>query len=223
MFYLIGVNHEAQRHLPSAKLDEDQSKLERCLVEAIEQFHPILIAVEESEETLIERKKGACVTYESIPRNVAMRHRIQPMLFEPSEDYKSKHGYLDESMIVLELFTAGLFRYVPSSQQRVAAMALQIAVFFPIREKCWIEMLQNYLELDVVVVLGENHIESFGRRLQALGVPVKVLYRQIGVTDTQLAECSAAQRFPIDNPALFRKMREQFTGSNQADGPAIVI
>jgi hypothetical protein len=145
------------------------------------------------------------------------------MLFEPSEDYKSKHGYLDESMILLELFTAGLFRDVPSNQQRVAAMALQIAVFFPIREKFWIEMLQNYLELDVIVVLGENHIESFGRRLQALGDPVKVLYRQIGVTDTQLAECSAAQRFPIDNPALFHKMREQFTGSNQAEGPAIVI
>jgi hypothetical protein len=219
MFYLVGVNHEAQRHPPGASLNKDQAKLERCLNAAIVDCHPVLIAVEESEETLREERKGVCAIYESIPRNVAKRRGIEAMLFEPSEAYKLDHGYMSDLRILLELSVAGLLDEIPSNQQRAAAAALGISMFFPFREKFWIEKLKDYLHSNVIAVLGENHVDSFSSRLHALEVPVKVLFRRIGVTNSLLAESEAARNFPIENPDLFSRLLQQFTGTHMALQP----
>ena len=118
MFYLIGVNHDVQRHAPGAEFDAHQVELERCLSAAIEKCRPALIAVEESEDTLKDKRKGVCVVYESIPRNFARRHAIEPMLCEPSDDWKAQHGCMDSLTLHLELSVSDLLRGIPSNQKR---------------------------------------------------------------------------------------------------------
>jgi hypothetical protein len=210
MFYLIGVNHNAQRHPPGATLDTDQAELQRCLEEAIDKYRPRLIAVEESDDTLFDRRSG--ITYESIPRSVAQRHRIDPMFCEPSDDEKKRIGYNDKSQIQLELFTSGLLRDCPSGLEGAAAHAVEVAVIFPIREEHWVQKLKEHLHSEVVFVLGEDHIEGFSGRLQARGVQSKVIFRNIGVSDAQKVESKAARRFPIENPDLFCAMLQQMGG-----------
>jgi hypothetical protein len=204
MFYLIGVNHNAQRFSPGSKLDGDQTKLEWCLSKAIKDCHPKLIAVEENEDTLVDKRTG--VVDESIPRNIAQRHGIEPILLEPSDHDKTRLGYKCNSEIHAQLFTSGLLRDCPPSLQTAAVDAVEVALVFPLRELFWIEKLKKYLESEVIVVLGENHIDSFSRRLQELGVPSKVLCRGIGVTAAQMCEIEATKRFPADNPNLFEAM-----------------
>jgi hypothetical protein len=213
MFYLIGVNHDVQRHAPGAEFDAHQIELERCLSEAIEKCQPALIAVEESEDTLKEKRKGVCVVCESIPRNVARRHAIEPMLCEPSDAWKAEHGCMDSLTLHLELSVSDLLRGIPSDQEKAAVAAVAMALFFPLREEYWLEQFKDYLQSDVIFVVGENHIDSFSSRLQALGVQVKVLCRGIGVTDTNRAESAAAREFPAKNPGVFRRMLQHFKGS----------
>jgi hypothetical protein len=201
MFYLIGVNHNVQRHPPGATLDKDQTEFQRRLNEAIDVHHPKLIAVEESEGTLLDKRNR--VIDESIPRNAAQRHGIDLMLCEPSNDEKQRIGIMDKSQIPLELFTSGLLRNCPSSSENAAAYAVEIALIFPLREEFWIEKLKKHLRSEVIFILGEDHIDSFIRRLQALGIQGKALVRGIGVTEAKRAEFEAARRFPIENPELF--------------------
>lgn len=197
MFYLIGVNHDAQRHPPGATLDKDQTKLQRRLNEAIDVHHPKLIAVEESEDTLLD--KGGVID-ESIPRNAAQRRGIEAILCEPLNGEKRQIGCTDKSEIRLQL---EFLRNCPPGLEETVAYAVEIALNFPLREDFWIKKLKEHLQSEVVFVLGENHIDSFSRRLRTLGIHSKALVRGIGVTEAQMTECEAAKRFPIENPELF--------------------
>ena len=202
MFYLIGVNHNCQRRLPGAPLDKDQAELQRCLEISIEKYRPNLIAVEESDDTLKERG----VTYESIPRNVAQEHRIEPILCEPSGEEKRRIGYMNRSQIYRELFTADLLRDCPPGLEEAAVDAVVISLIFPMREEFWIEKLKKDIQLKIVFVLGENHLDTFCCRLKGRGIQSKVLFRGIGVTAAQKCEIEAAKRFPAENPNLFEAM-----------------
>jgi hypothetical protein len=213
MFYLIGVNHDVQRHAPGAEFNMHQAELERCLSAAIEKCQPALIAVEESEDTLKDKRKGVSVVYESIPRNIARRHAIEPMLCEPSDTWKAQYGCMDSLTLHLELSVSDLLRGVPSNQEKAAVAAVGMALFFPLREAYWLEQFKDYLQSDVIFVLGENHIDSFSSRLQALGVQVKVSCRGIGVTDANRVESAAARDFPAKNPGIFCRMLQHFKGS----------
>jgi len=204
MFYLIGVNHDKQRNPPGAAFDADQAELQRCLELAISDHHPSSIAVEESDDTLLDKKTG--VADESIPRNVALRHGIDIIFCEPSKDQKERIGYKSKSQIHLELSMSGLLNDLPSGLQGTAAHAVEMAVMFPKRAECWIEKLNGHLESEVVLVLGEDHIASFGRRLQALGVQSKAICCGIGVSIAQKMEFEAAKKFPIENPELICAM-----------------
>lgn len=200
MFYLIGVNHNAQRHPPGATLDKDQAELQRRLNEAIDDHNPKLIAVEESVATLLND--------ESIPQNVAKQRGIEAMLCEPSNDEKSRCGYLDKPEIRLKLG----FCNCPPALEKTAADAVEIALNFPLREEFWIEKLKEHLQSEVIFVLGENHIDSFSRRLQARGIQSKVLAGGIGVIEAQRGEFEAARRFPIENPELFCAILQGMSG-----------
>jgi hypothetical protein len=204
MFYLIGVNHKSQSHLPGATLDKDQAELQRCLEISIEKYRPNLIAVEESNDTLFDKKRG--VTYESIPRNVARAHGIESIFCEPSGDEKKLIGYMGESQVHLELFTSGLLRDCPPGLEGAAAHAVAIALIFPLREKFWIEKLKKDIQLELVFVLGEDHLDTFCRRLEGLGIQSMVPFRGIGVTAAQMCEIKAARRFAAENPDLFEAM-----------------
>jgi hypothetical protein len=179
------------------------------LNESIDAYRPKLIAVEESEDTLIDPRSG--VADESIPRNIALLHGIDPMLCEPLDDEKAPIGYKNNLDIKQELAIAGLLCDCPLDLQDAAVLAVEIATMFPLRESFWIDKLKDHLQMEVIFVLGENHIDSFSCRLRALGVQSKVLFRGIGVTETKMAEFEAARRFPIENPELFCAMLQRIS------------
>jgi hypothetical protein len=210
MFHLIGVNHNVQRYAPGAKLDAHQVVLEQCLNAAIKECRPTLIAVEESEDTLKEKRKGDYVVYESIPRNVARRHTIKSMLCEPSNDWKDQHGYMDELTLHRELFTSGLLRDIPSNQEKAAVTAVNMTLFFSLREEYWLNQFKNYFQSNVIFILGENHIDSFSSRLQDAGVQVSIFCRGIGVNATQGGELKAASNFKDKYPMPFSRMLKHF-------------
>jgi len=201
MFYLIGVNHNAQRHPCGATLDKDQEELQRRLNEAIDDHHPELIAVEESVDTLLND--------ESIPRNAAEQHGIEAMLCEPSNDEKRRIGYMAKPQIGFKLSACNC----PPSLEKTAADAVEIALNFPLREEFWLEKLKEHLRSEVIFVLGDDHIDSFSRRLQTLGIQDKVLVRGIGVTEARRAESEAARRFPIESPELFGAILQGMVGN----------
>jgi hypothetical protein len=204
MFYLIGVNHDVQRHKSGAMLDNNQAELRQCLEKAISSYHPKVIAVEESEDTLVDRKAG--IPYESIPRNVALRHGVEPIFCEPLDTDKERIGYWNKLQIHLELFKSDLLRNCPLGMEDAAAHAVEMALIFPVREEFWIDKLKMHLESEVVLVLGEDHIESFIGRLELRRIPYKVLARGIGVTPAQMRELVTAKKFAYENQELFGAM-----------------
>ena len=90
--------------------------------------------------------------------------------------------------------------------EAAAAHAVAISLIFPLREEFWLEKLKKDNQLEVVFVLGEDHLDTFCRRLEGLGIQSKVLFRGIGVTAAQMCEIEAARRFPAENPNLFEAM-----------------
>lgn len=204
MFYLIGVNHDkAQRYPPGATLGAGHEELQKRLEEAISAHKPRVIAVEESDDTL-----GAHV---SIPRDVALRHGIKPIFCEPTSVERSQLGCKCNSHIYRELVLASLMRSVPCGLEEAAVLAVEMAVMFPKREGVWIEKLNDYLRLDVVLVLGENHIESFQGRLRLKDVGSTVLFHGIGVSDKEKMEFECAKRFQLEYPERYRKLFEHIT------------
>ncbi len=212
MFHLIGVNHNAQRRAPGAALDDDQVELQRSLELAVKGHHPSLIAVEESEDTLFNKKSGEAD--ESIPRKVALTHGIKSLLCEPTDDEKRRFGYKGKSQILRELSMADLLNHTPPGLQGAAVHAVEMAVMFPIREECWINKLKDYFHSEVVLVLGEDHIESFGHRLRAQGIESKVICYGIGVSSAKRTEFEAARKFPIEKPKLFSAMIQHIGSGN---------
>jgi hypothetical protein len=205
MVYLIGVNHDAQRS-SGANLNQCQAELLQCLEIAIVDHRVKIIAVEESTDTLINQISGE--TEESLPCQIASKHGIDVVFCEPSKLEKIQIGYKDNQQIHLKLFTSHLLVDVPLSEQQAAVYAVEIAVIFPRREDFWISKMKNYLHLNVVCVIGEDHIESFGLRLRQKGVVNEVLCHGIGVADAQKIRFENAKTFQSKCPELFTAMTQ---------------
>lgn len=212
MLYLIGVNHDCQRHQMDAVLCPCQEDLERLIRMTIDRRGPSVIAVEESDDTLGQQ--------ESIPRKVARQHGIRCVFIEPRDTRRMQIGSKCNSQIRLEISLSGSWHGCPSILLPAAALAVEMALSFPKREECWVEELKEHFRSDVVLVLGANHIGSFGARLNGLGVESEVLYREIGVTEAQKAEFEAAKRFPSGHPALFCALLQELSITPASTVPA---
>jgi len=117
MFYLIGVNHCAQRHASEDKLKPEHIKLESCLKNAINKYHPELIAVEESEESLKNEKTGLMDI--SIPQVIAVCNGIKSLFCDPTQVERNEIGYRDTKNIQI---SQGL--------DKIPAKALEMALFY---------------------------------------------------------------------------------------------
>jgi hypothetical protein len=190
MFYLIGVNHDAQRRAPKDDLTPEHIELESCLKKAIDDYHPELIAVEENEEHLKNKKTGLIDI--SIPGIVAACHGIKTLFCDPTTAQRVEIGYRDAKDIQM---LEGL--------GKIPAQAIEMALFFRRREEFWICRLSNYLNSEVIFVCGENHLETFSARLESRGVESKVICKGIGVSRAQRADYQAALKFKCEDPDSF--------------------
>lgn len=80
--------------------------------------------------------------------------------------------------------------------------AIEIARYFPIRERFWLDRLADHWNDAVVFICGDGHIESFGRLLQKTLIPFQIVERGIGLTEAD-RRMELAIRYLKDHPELF--------------------
>lgn len=77
MLYIIGLAHRAQSYLEGREKDERQLAFEEILRRVVEEVQPTLIAEEDSEESLGERRAS------SIAKAIADERRIEHRFCDP--------------------------------------------------------------------------------------------------------------------------------------------
>ena len=61
------------------------------------------------------------------------------------------------------------------------AGAIEMMVYFPMRERRWLECFADISAENVVFIRGQAHIESFSELLRSKGIDVTVFAERIGV------------------------------------------
>jgi hypothetical protein len=173
MLYIIGVAHRAQARRPEGQLTGAQQAFGRCLCRITDEVRPGFIAEEDSQEALAERQ-GV-----SIAKEIAEKMGVEHRYCDPTRGERRAIGYKDGQTLELELFMHGDMG-LSSDEIRNRARAIEIARYFPIRERFWLERLSDCLDRDGVFICGDGHIQSFGRLLESNGIPYTVVERGIG-------------------------------------------
>jgi hypothetical protein len=196
MVHIIGLNHRAQARTIGGEFDEEQKIFRDCLLTAVEQIQPILIAEEDSEEALAVRRRV------SIAKSVAVEKGIEHRFCDPTTAERQAIGYRDGQMLECQLFMADR-QGLSNDEIFLKARAVEIGKYFPMRERFWLERLGECREADVIFVCGDLHIESFGNILDAENIPYSVVARGIGLTEED-ARFNQAVEYLRVHPELAR-------------------
>src|SRR5260370_20334070 len=134
MFYIIGVAHQVQFKQEGADDSEDQKQFCNALASAIERFKPALVGEEFSEHAL--KQQGA--DYESLTKAVANSLRVEHRFCDPDADTRAKLKYREGTEIALELTSD---RSLSNAEINDRGFAIEVAKYWPIREKFWLDQL----------------------------------------------------------------------------------
>jgi hypothetical protein len=174
MLYLIGVAHRAQARKPNVGKTGAQHTFESYLRRTIQEVRPVFVAEEDNEEFLADRGEL------SIAAEVAGEIGIEHRFCEPNKSQRSVIGSKNFTSIALDLAMA---ERLSDDELALKARAIEIARYFPLRERFWLERLGGCRSVVAVFVCGDIHIGSFGRLLETEGVEHAVLKRGIGVSE----------------------------------------
>jgi len=172
MFYLIGVAHRVQTAENPGALNDGQAHLAGIIRDCIEQFAPRVIAEEHSREAL-----GA---YYSIAQQIAEEHKLEHRFCDPESDWRKAVGYKGRDQLEMEIFTHS-WDVPPNDIICGRAGAIEMMIYFPMREGRWLECLTDTSAENVVFICGQAHIESFSELLRSKGIDVTVVKERIGV------------------------------------------
>jgi len=172
MFYLIGVAHRVQTFENPGAQNEGQAKLAGTIRDCIEQFAPRVIAEEHSREAL-----GA---HHSIAQQLAKEHKLEHRFCDPESDWRKAVGYKGRDQLEMEIFTHS-WEVPPNDIICGRAGAIEMMLYFPMRERRWLECLADMRAENVVFICGQAHIESFSELLRSKGIDVTVVADRIGV------------------------------------------
>lgn len=171
MLHIIGLAHRAQSHKPNTDKTHAQKEFEEFLRWAIGEIHPAFIGEEDNEEFLRDRGEV------SISREVAREHGIDHRFCEPSKQERSAIGSKNFSEIALEL---AMTERLSNEELAIKARAIEIACYFPIRERFWLDRLNGCGDSDAILACGDIHVEGFQSLLTEEGTTYRVLRRGIG-------------------------------------------
>jgi hypothetical protein len=172
MVYLIGVAHRIQKFGDWNTLNEGQVELVEAIRNCIERFRPRVIAEEHSLEALGESH--------SIAKRVADEYKLEHRFCDPDSDWRKRACYKGRDQLEMEIFTHSWD--VPASEIICGrAGAIERVMYFPVRERYWLECLADVLAQDDLFICGQAHIESFSQLLRSEGVEVTILAERIGV------------------------------------------
>lgn len=170
MLHIIGVAHRAQSRKPDAEKTAAQKAFEGCLQRTITEVHPAFVAEEDNEEFLRDRGEV------SISKDV-VGDRIEHRFCEPDKKQRSAIGSKNFSEIALEL---AMTERLPNDELGIKARAIEIARYFPIRERFWLDRLSGCDEADGILCCGDVHVESFLSLLAEKRIAYSVVQRGIG-------------------------------------------
>jgi hypothetical protein len=200
MFYLIGVAHRVQTFENPGAQNEGHAMLAGTIRDCIEQFAPRVIAEEHSREALGARH--------SIAQQLAEEHKLEHRFCDPESDWRKAVGYKGRDQLEMEIFTHS-WDVPPNDIICGRAGAIEMILYFPMRERRWLECLADMCAENVVFICGQAHIGSFSELLRSNGIDVTVVAERIGVNpkDDQLMtlahEYLAAHPDPItDEPGV---------------------
>jgi hypothetical protein len=205
MFYLIGVNHDAQRYDDGVPLSRDQDQLKQCMIEAIDRIQPDIVGIEESIDSL--------ALSISIPCELATNriNPIQCILCDPCKSYRSQHKLFSHREILREIQMSEWNFDIQAADHSAAAMALEFNYCFPLREEFWMGKMADFVNSHVIFVLGDHHIESFSERLRHRGLIPEVVARGIGANQQHANQLLDAKLFQINNQDLFDRLLRWYT------------
>ena len=135
MLSIIGVAHRAQARKLNSEVTESQRAFASCLRQILEQAKPKFVAEEHSIEALAELGEI------SIAKELADEQGIEHRFCDPTRTERLAVGYKDGQSLQLEWFMRGEESQLPPDELRLKAYAIEIARYFPIRERFWLERL----------------------------------------------------------------------------------
>jgi len=175
MLHIIGVAHHAQsRRLLATEETESQQAFTRSLNQTIQDVHPAFVAEEDSEEALAERHAA------SITKRIADASRINHRFCDPNRAQRAALHYLDGQTIEVRM-QMGDDEGLTDAEIHLKARAIELARYFPIRERFWLEHLDGCSDQNSIFVCGDAHIETFTGLLDRERIPYIIVERGIGV------------------------------------------
>lgn len=198
MIYILGVAHRAQARKPESQKTAAQDYFESRLRSTIREVRPVFVGEEDNEEFLADRGEI------SISKHVAREFGIEHRFCEPNNSERSAIGSKNYQAISRDVWMA---QNLMGDELGLKARAIEIAVYFPIRERFWLQKLAGCHSDVIVFTCGDIHLKSFGALLEREGIPFKVMERGIGVNQEDEPYYRALQYLEV-HPEIARGWKE---------------
>lgn len=194
MFHIIGVAHRAQAVAPCHALNDEQKLLSSVLTEIVQQVGPALIAEEQSQEGL-----GQNI---SIPQRIAQEKGIEHRFCDPNQLQRTAMGYRDRIAIGQQIFFSDEGWVLSPAEIDAKAGAIEFARYFPLRERFWLEQIQDRAHLELAFICGDAHVEGFTTLLNTKGISHRIWEREIGVNDEDRMTFGNAMKYLEQHPEI---------------------
>jgi hypothetical protein len=190
MFYIIGASHDAQIKEKGAAETQAQNEFHTCLEQAVQRIEPALIAEELSDYALVKRGREKGAAQESLTKTIANSCKVEHRFCDPDDKARARIGYMEAGELSLRIWqTHG--KNLSSVELSLRASAVEVAKYWPLRERFWLDQLSDMHKKQVIFVCGDAHVETFRELLKNHKIESTVEARHIGVTpydDTRSAE-----------------------------------
>src|SRR5579872_911663 len=137
MVYLLGVGHRVQAKPQDAVCTEEQTQFCECLSAAIEKIGPSIVAEEFSQYALEKLRTDQGIVYESVTKPIADSFKVEHRFCDPDKNERATIGYVEGSELALQLAMSSL--NLSNAEINNRGFAIEIARYWPIREKFWFD------------------------------------------------------------------------------------
>jgi len=207
MFYIIGVAHRVQCRQGNTADSEDQKNYRQCLEETVRAVKPVVVAEEYSRHALKQLEKSNGAEYESIARAVAESLVVEHRFCDPEPEARARLGYREGTEIALQIFMHDAENR-SNSEINDRGFAIEVARYWPIREKYWLDQLDDVKQQDLVFVCGDAHIESFGELLIRNSIGSTIVGRHFGVTQRDDEWWNRTRSYLEAHPELYEEVTD---------------
>jgi hypothetical protein len=201
MFYLIGAAHRVQSRPKNSVDSEDQKAYRACLRDAIGRTLPVLVAEEFSTRALTKARKNDEAEHESITKAVADSLAVAHRFCDPGPEDRKRIGYVEGGELFMPMVMAdqdGL----TNEQTETIAFATEVAKYWPLREKFWLDQLGDVLDQSVIFICGDAHLESFQQLVAGKAIESQIIARHIGVNQSDDAFWGRVLAYVSAHPEL---------------------